>query len=162
MDALETTPRRGRPGHRGREIREAMLKFHAEGLTIEDVARQLNTTPNNIKNYACRMRLTFKTDAQRNRHERHAIVRAGYADGLSQGDIARMLGVSIDSVQTLASRMGVTRTQAENNARNAAIRRGFEVPDHLLPDYRILRKKAGYSAREAGLALGLLKEDASA
>lgn len=37
-------------------------------------------------------------------------------------------------------------------------RRGFDVPARLWPEYRKLIDKRGYRAREAGIALGLVRE----
>lgn len=79
-------------------------------------------------------------------------IREGYAKGLSPIEISELTGSPLESVAVLASNMGL---KFKGRIQPGWKVRGFRVPDHLLDEYKFLRKK-GIPPKEAGRALGLV------
>ena len=80
------------------------------------------------------------------------LVLEGYKAGLTAKEIAKQIGSTRGSVAVLAHRLGVTRSHQEK----WDLLRGFAVPPENDADYRYIRRKKGFSAREAAAVLGLL------
>jgi hypothetical protein len=76
----------------------------------------------------------------------------GYKAGLTAKEIAKQIGTTRGSVAVIAHNLGVTRSHREK----WDLLRGFAVPPEKADDYRFLRTKKHFSAREAGEVLGLL------
>jgi len=80
------------------------------------------------------------------------LVLEGYKAGLTAKEIAKRIGSTRGSVAVLAHKLGVTRSHREK----WDLLRGFAVPPEKAADYRFIRFKKGFSAKEAGAVLGLL------
>lgn len=140
-------------GTKRRTVSARLADLHAQGFILEDAAAALGITADCARVTASHLNLKFKTDTQRRREKRQDVIRKGYAENRPLEDIAAEIGTTVTGVMVQASRLGVTRSCAEA----ADYRRGFSVPDHLKEDYRLLRQRGKYRAREAGIALGLLE-----
>jgi hypothetical protein len=80
------------------------------------------------------------------------LVLEGYKAGLTAKEIAKQIGSTRGSVAVLAHKLGVTRSHREK----WDLLRGFAVPPEKVEEYRFIREKKRFSAREAGAILGLL------
>jgi hypothetical protein len=134
----------------------AIRELASLGLYGKQIAEALRITPGNVGRlcnvYGIRLR-DYRGETPLKR-----AVRAGYAAGKSPATIAAEIGSPIASVKSTACQLGIT---AGNRSDPAKWRRGFHVPDHLVEEYRELRR-TGCTVKEAGQCLGLVEREAPA
>ncbi len=121
------------------------------GLRSPEIARLLNVSRDGVKVLASMHKIS--TAQSRGDTPLQRAIRDGYAAGVSPKVIAKLNGATVKSVHVIASRMGLSKHRTRHDP--ARFKRGYEVPDELWDDYKLLRHY-GASFREAGIALEIL------
>lgn len=130
----------------------AVIRQHFEtSMPISEIARLTNSTENSVKVTAGYMGL--KRPRRWSRIE--PIVAAGYRDGKPVAQIASEAGTSVGCVYVTASRMGLHRPRMPKPVRVQRQRFAFNVPEHLVDDYRFLTTKKAFRAAEVAQMLGI-------
>lgn len=142
------------------EVEAAIRHGAANGLTWRQVGGQVGLSVNHVRVRAFRLGVPAAHRYLQPDAGLRQAIRDGYADGKSAREIAETAGSTRRSVLALACKMGVT--SAEHH--RASIRaywcsvRGYDIPDDMRSEYERLTHRKHLTMREAGLALGLLKE----
>lgn len=91
-------------------------------------------------------------------------IRAAYDDEKREAARQRMAKLRANPEFEAKRLAALAKVQAKTNLRMKALaiathrkRRGFDIPHHLKADYKFLRERKNLSAREAGIALGLVR-----
>lgn len=125
------------------------------GVSAKEIAEKIGSTESSVRTLACQNDLSWKTRSIR-KQRREDFIREAYAKNMSIADISKAIGMTIGSVKATASRIGCSK----KGTAATDYRRGFSVPAHLIEDYTNLRRKGGYKARDAAVALGICEQGA--
>lgn len=132
-----------------------VLELYELGMSAKHIAQQVGIPESSVRTLAWQKGLGFDT-ASRRRQRREDFIREAYAKNMSIADISKAIGMTIGSVKVTASRIGCSK----KGTAATDYRRGFSVPAHLIADYTNLRRKGGYKARDAAVALGICEQGA--